>query len=1229
MVVGRLPWILVGGLLVFASVARCSRSSDDLEAEFVSIFNGGDLSGWTGDSRYWSVEDGALVGRISAGAPLATHSHLRFERPVGDFHLRFQYQIDQGNSGVVYRGTGEDDASLAGYQADIVADSDLTGIVYEQGEGARGIIARQGERIVYQYDRIRKEHLPPAPLVDARAKTATGGARPWTRYEIIARGPEIIHMLDGEPVAGLRDEDPRRLRREGVLALQLHAGGAMEVRFKDLELAKLPPSDWIAPEIPAPPPPRAEWIWAREGASDGEELYFRATFEVRNPLKEAWLRVTGDDHHQTWVNGKAAKKGDGWDSVDEMDVAGLLRPGTNVLAVAVKNDGGPGGLLFDLDWTDGSGAHRVASNRTTRVAATAADGWRDVAFDDGAASEFTDVYSYGPHNAHHGPWSDVFRRRSATPVSAIDVPDGFQLELLHSARPSEGSWVSMTFDDKGRILVSPQGGPLLQMTLGDAGEVSVKNVDLPVQACQGLLYAYGGLYANQSGDKEDGGGLYRCEDTDGDGELDRSRLLIPWGYGGEHGCHGVILGPDGRLFVVNGNHCDLPPELAESSPHRGWAEDMALSRAWDPRGHAVGKVAPGGYIVTMNKDGGGREMFCAGQRNAYDIAFNDDGELFTYDSDMEWDEGLPWYRAPRVLHLVSGADHGWRSGSGKWPTYYVDSLPEVVDTDLSSPTGVVWGGGSLRTDPSGAVVRGPSAFPEPWRSRLLIADWAYGRIVAVDMQEDGATYRGEWELFCAGKPLNVADLEFGPDGALYFVTGGRGTQSGLYRVSWTGSTQDAARPSIAGAAAARERRRALETFHHGTEVATVDRIFTGLRDVDRHVRYAARVALERLPVAGWRDRALAEQDPFARANALAALARVGSNELPRIAKALATRDVHGLARAALLDELRAVELALLRQSPGNAGDPAVDAADPSRRLLLDRYNARYPSLDPALDRELFAVLSKVGARDLVGRTLDAFDQVEDAKARICYAFLVRDQKEGWTPALRTRHADAIAELRANGKGGASFLGYLRAIQETAFSGLPEDERTALEARIDARLEASRPAPVVAAAPIARYSLEQLATILGQRPGAASFQGGAAAFKKALCAECHRFGGAGGSIGPDLTGVGSRFGREDLLLTLLDPSKDISSQYEDEELTLDDGSVVVGRVVLEDRTSVHLEVSPLAPRKVSVYKGRIKSRRVSPVSPMPERLVDGLSAEEIRNLIAYLESGGDSTGAAFR
>ena len=81
-------------------------------------------------------------------------------------------------------------------------------------------------------------------------------------------------------------------------------------------------------------------------------------------------------------------------------------------------------------------------------------------------------------------------------------------------------------------------------------------------------------------------------------------------------------------------------------------------------------------------------MFVGGFRNAYDLAFNRDGELFTFDSDMEWDIGLPWYRPTRVNHLIPGAEFGWRSGWSTWPDYFVDSLPATIDIGRGSPTGV-------------------------------------------------------------------------------------------------------------------------------------------------------------------------------------------------------------------------------------------------------------------------------------------------------------------------------------------------------------------------------------------------------------------------------------------------------------------------------------------------------------------------------------------------------------
>src|SRR4029079_5444212 len=117
----------------------------------------------------------------------------------------------------------------------------------------------------------------------------------------------------------------------------------------------------------------------------------------------------------------------------------------------------------------------------------------------------------------------------------------------------------------------------------------------------------------------------------------------------------------------------------------------------------------------------------------------------------------------------SGAEFGWRNGSGKFPIYYPDSLPAAVDIGPGSPTGVLFGY--------------QAKFPAKYREALYILDWSYGIIYAVHLQPQGSTFTGVAERFVTGTPLPRTDAAIGPDGAMYFTIGGRKVQSGLYRIS--------------------------------------------------------------------------------------------------------------------------------------------------------------------------------------------------------------------------------------------------------------------------------------------------------------------------------------------------------------------------------------------------------------------------------------------------------------
>ena len=145
---------------------------------------------------------------------------------------------------------------------------------------------------------------------------------------------------------------------------------------------------------------------------------------------------------------------------------------------------------------------------------------------------------------------------------------------------------------------------------------------------------------------------------------------------------------------------------------------------------------------------------------------------------MEWDVGLPWYRPTRVLHVVPGGEYGWRSGWAAWPKYFFDACRRSSIRAAVRPPG--W---SLTTT---------SCTPKRYHDSLFVGDWSRGRILNIRLKPSGAGYTATSNVFLEGKPLNVTGLAVGPDGWLYFCTGGRDTEGGVYRVVWNGHVPDEA-----------------------------------------------------------------------------------------------------------------------------------------------------------------------------------------------------------------------------------------------------------------------------------------------------------------------------------------------------------------------------------------------------------------------------------------------------
>ena len=313
----------------------------------------------------------------------------------------------------------------------------------------------------------------------------------------------------------------------------------------------------------------------------------------------------------------------------------------------------------------------------------------------------------------------------------ITLPVGFEIEEIYKPGENEqGSWVSITKDEKGRLYASSQYGNIYRVTvpINKQDSVIVEKLDFNIGMAQGLLWHKGVLYAlvnsNNDNDLMMSSGFYKVTDSDADGELDDVKLLRSFVGNGEHGPHNIELSPDGRsLYLVLGNHTDIPEDLNSTMP-KVWGEDNLLPVIKDPSGHANSRMAPGGWVVKTDFEGENWTIMSVGMRNTYDFAFNADGELFGFDSDMEYDMGMPWYRPIRLVHLTSGADFGWRTGTGKFLAEYPDNLPGVADLGQGSPTGVMSGDGL--------------AFPSYYQNGLYLFDWSYGTMYYASLSQRGA-----------------------------------------------------------------------------------------------------------------------------------------------------------------------------------------------------------------------------------------------------------------------------------------------------------------------------------------------------------------------------------------------------------------------------------------------------------------------------------------------------------
>ena len=371
-------------------------------------------------------------------------------------------------------------------------------------------------------------------------------------------------------------------------------------------------------------------------------------------------------------------------------------------------------------------------------------------------------------------WDASRSERLAFSGERFRTPEGFRVEEV-AGDELIGSAVNLAFTSEGRPIVALEGRGLVVLDDDDGDDRydRVTRISEEIETAHGLyVLGPGDLLAHANGPAE-GTGLYRVRGWQDD-PSESSVELLRLSRGGiqEHGPHTITRGADGALYLLFGNHASPDAEPSVLSPLRSLEEDQLLPVILDPRGHANNIRAPGGTIWRVDLEDDSWELLAGGLRNAFDMAFSPAGGLFVYDADMEWDRGLPWYRPTRVLHAIAAGDYGWRTGAGKVAFDNIDTLPSVADIGRGSPVGMTF----YRHD----------AYPAAFDGALFLGDWARGRIRVLMPRTQGASWQGEAVDFVLGEPLNVTDLAIGPDGFLYFTSGGRQTTGGLFRVVYTG-----------------------------------------------------------------------------------------------------------------------------------------------------------------------------------------------------------------------------------------------------------------------------------------------------------------------------------------------------------------------------------------------------------------------------------------------------------
>jgi putative membrane-bound dehydrogenase-like protein len=681
----------------------------------------------------------------------------------------------------------------------------------------------------------------------------------------------------------------------------------------------------------------------------------------------------------------------------------------------------------------------------------------------------------------------------------------------------------------------------------------------------GLVWREGKLYVADPPD------LITLEDTDGDGRADRRTVVLTgFGHLDNGSLHGLTFGPDGWLYMTTGQPDGYKLKRADGSSVEGKS----------------------GALIRCRPDGSDVEVLCRGFENLVEIVFMPGGEIVGTDN---------WFRLPEegvrdaLVHLVPGGVYPLNAHTQTEANLFFSG--ELLPPIQLYPAVAF----------SGLMRHSGKNFPRKSTNDLLSAQFNTRKVVWHDLYGRGSTFgASDVDFVTTDDPdFHPSDVLEDRDGSVLIVDTGswyvhhcptgriRKTAAlgGIYRVTFAGG---GATPAVARAEAPESqdefaRHRFIYELHKKADRETALRM---LNDRDANRRRAALIVLDQAPHNALPFEAafaaLQDKDESLRRAGLESF-RKHRDWMPR-AVAYAKQNLSPELAELLIGEIeirRAMRQAI--EDPNRPVDECVKFLDVAARHVSDEWRGMVEKLLTSRNEKLIAAALRLQVAGEAALAGVAGDQSLNEAIRL---EALRQLPAG----ARAAQADFILARVAQTNSAATRFaaaGLLTAEQRERFND-------------DPLISPKR-------ATVDEKSLADLEPLL---QGGDENRGQQVFLGTAGCSACHRVGKTGGVIGPDLTRIGAIRSGRDLIESLAAPSAAFAQGYEPLRAELKSGEILNGmRVRQLDDTFVLRDASGA---EIRLQPEQLKSVERAEVSIMPDGLLSGLTREEIRDLLAYLQ-----------